>query len=71
MKETRKAGLLDYLERAGHEHFPVIEPLNEHRALREIEHGTGPEHTHHLAQSNLVVCHRLARIRSRTGRRGR
>ena len=71
MKEPCEAGLLDDMERAGPEHLPMIEPLNEHRAFREIEHGAGTEHPHHLAQSNLVVCHGLARFRSRTGRRDR
>ena len=63
MEKTRKARLLDHLERAGPEHLPVIEPLNKHKALWEIEHCARPEHAHHLAQSNPVVCHVRARNR--------
>jgi hypothetical protein len=59
MEEPGKAGFLDDMERAGSEHLPVIEPLNEHGPFRKVEHCTGTEHPHHLAHSNLVVCHRL------------
>ena len=50
MQEPRKPGLLDDMECARSEHFPVIEPLNEHRAFREIEHRAGTEYPDHLAK---------------------
>jgi hypothetical protein len=71
MEKPCEAGLLDDAEGARPKHLPVIEPLNEHGPLRQVEHGAGTEHPHHLAQSNLVVWHGLARLSSGAGRRDR
>jgi hypothetical protein len=71
MEEPRQAGFLDHVESTRSKHLPVVEPKNKHGPLRQIEHGAGTEHPYHLAQSNFVFCHRLARFRSGAGRRGR
>jgi hypothetical protein len=57
MQEPSKPRFLDYLERAGPEHFPVVEPLDENRPIRQIEHGPRAEYSNHLAHPNFVVCH--------------
>jgi hypothetical protein len=58
MEEPGQARFFDNTERASPEHLPMVKSLNEHRPLGEIEHGAWTEDPHHLAESNLVVCHR-------------
>jgi hypothetical protein len=57
VKETLEPGFLDGLEGSGSKHFPTIEAHDEHRPLREVDHGARAEKTDDLAQSDFVVRH--------------